>query len=307
MPVGEYHRRYHVGVLRRSTAHLLIASVVISIAVAVPRTAAQPGALRILSREGTRTLATSTVNNQEYAALDELATLFGLTLKEDRLAGGITAAAGPRTIIITPDQPVVSVAGRLVSLSAAPIRQGNRWLVPLDFLQRAVGPAIETRVELRRPSRLVVVGDLRVPRISVRVETLAGGATTSFDASPPTASRVSIESGRLLVNFEADALDLQTPANIPAQDYLQAVQPGESPSTVRLVTGPRFGVHRATTSQPDASSSRLTIELLPAGADAPSPAPPTLPPTPPTPADPLPLPVSTPALRTHRHRSRPRR
>ena len=39
-----------------------------------------------------------------------------------------------------PDQPVVSVAGRLVSLNGAPTKQGNRWLLPLDFLARALGP-----------------------------------------------------------------------------------------------------------------------------------------------------------------------
>jgi N-acetylmuramoyl-L-alanine amidase len=282
--------------LRRSTAHLLIALIGFATP-AASNFAAQTASLRLLSREGTRALPTTTVNGQEYVAIDDVAAMFGLALKEDRLAGGITAAAGQRTIIITSDQPVVSVAGRLVSLSAAPTRQGNRWLVPLDFLQRAVGPVLETRVELRRSSRLVVVGDMRVPRVNVRVEISPSGTTTSFDISPPTPARVSIESGRLIVNFEADALELQSPATIPAQDFLQAVQQGESPATVRLVTGPRFGVHRATTSQADASSSRLTIDLLPAGADAPAPPSPT-PTPPPAPADPLPMPVPSSGLRT---------
>lgn len=285
-------------VLPRSAAILLIA--LTSFASAGPLDSAiqgQPG-LRILSREGSRVLPIVPVNNQEYVPLDEVANTFGLTLKEDRLAGGITVAGGSRTLIVTPDQPVVSVAGRLVSLGAPPIRQGNRWLVPLDFLQRAVGPLLENRIEVRRASRLVIVGDLRVPRVNVRVEPSANGVTANFDISPSTPTQVSTEGGRVIVNFEADALDLQTPPTLPAQEFLQAVQPGDSPSSVRLVTGSRFGVHRATTSQPDASSARLSIDLMPAGADAP--APPTTPAPAPTPAptDPVPLPAPVAGLRT---------
>lgn len=286
--------------MHRATSTLLITLTTLATAAVVYSAAqSQPSGLRILSREGSRVLPTVAVNNQEYVALDDVAGAFGLALKEDRLAGGITASAGSRTIIITPDQPIVSVAGRLVSLAAAPVRQANRWLVPLEFLQRAVGPALETRIELRRASRLVVVGDMRVPRVAVRVETTAAGVTTNFEISPVTPAQVSTDSGRLIVDFEADALDLQTPPNLPAQEFLQAVQPGDDPSTVRLVPGPRFGLHRATTSQADASSSRLSIELLPAGADAPRPPAPSPAPEPaPPPADPLPLPAPAPGLRT---------
>jgi N-acetylmuramoyl-L-alanine amidase len=286
--------------LHFSTAALLIALTFLG-TVATPRAAAQSqaGGLRMLARDGTRTLPTVSANNQEYVALDDVGSTFGLTLSEDRLAGGITAAAGQRTIIITADQSVVSVAGRLVSLSTAPVRQNNRWLLPLDFLPRAVGPLLDTRIELRRTSRLLIVGDMRVPRVNTRVEATPAGASVIFDVSPAAPARVSLEGGRLVVNFEADALELQMPS-VPPQDFLQALQPGDTPTSVRLVPGTRFGVHRATTSQTDAGSSRLAIELLPAGAD--SPAPPATPGTPAAPtapeADPLPMPIPATGLRT---------
>lgn len=273
-------------------ALLLLASAV------PPGTAAQGqgGGLRVLSREGTRLLAVTTIGGQDYAALDEVAASFGLTLREDRLAGGVTATAGAQTIIITADQPVASVSGRLVSLSTAPIRQANRWFVPLDFLQRALGPALATRIELRRAARLLIVGDVRVPRVNARIEQGAASATVVFDITPATPTRVAMESDRLVVQFEADALELQLPA-IPAQDFVQAVQQGDTPTIVRIVPGPQFGLHRATTSQPDGSSARLTIELLPAGADAPAPPAAPLGTPPPVPADPLPIPAAT-GLRT---------
>jgi N-acetylmuramoyl-L-alanine amidase len=251
-----------------------------------------PSSLRMLSRDGTRQLPTVTQGSQEYVALDDLATAFGLTFREDQLAGGLTITARDRTIIITADQSVVSVAGRLVSLTTAPVRQGNRWLIPLDFLPRALGVAIDTRIELRRNARLLIVGDLRVPRVVARVEAGATNATVTFDVIPPAVARVTAEAGRLTVSFDADALDLVLPS-LPPHDFLQALQPGETATTVRLVTGPRFAVHRVTTSQPDASSARVVVELLPTTTEALAPpgiAPPA--------TDPLPMPVPAAGVRT---------
>jgi N-acetylmuramoyl-L-alanine amidase len=282
--------------LPRSTVALLLGLTFVTSVPIWPAAQGPTGSYRVLSREGTRQLPFSTLNNQDVVALDEVARLFGVTLREDQLAGGVTLTAGTRTIIVTAAQPVVSVAGRLVSLSAPPVRQGGRWLVPIDFLQRAMGPALDTRMEVRRPSRLVLVGDIRAPRIVSRVEAGPNGTTVTFDATPSTAARVVVEAGRLIAAYEADALDLQLPS-VPPQDFLQAVQPGDAPGSIRLTTGPKFAVHRATTSQPEPGASRLVIELLPAGADAPATAP--VPPMP-LPADlpPLPLPMPAPGVRT---------
>jgi N-acetylmuramoyl-L-alanine amidase len=278
---------------------LILTSLTLGMAVAaLSWSAAQapPAALRMMSRDGTRALQTVSQGNQEFIPLEDLAAAFGLTFREDRLAGGLTITARNRTIILTADQTVVSVDGRLVSLTTAPVRQNNRWLIPLDFLPRALGLALDTRIELRRNSRLVIVGDLRVPRMVARVDASGTGTSVTFDASPPANARVASEAGRLIVTFDADALDVALPT-VPAQDFLQAVQPGDTPTSVRLVTGPKFGVHRVTTTQPDPSSSRTVIELLPATTEVL--APPATPAPAPAPSTPsLPLPMPAPGLRT---------
>ena len=276
----------------------------IALAIAVAVTALQfsaaqtpPQGLRVLSREGMRQLPTVTQNNQEYVALEDMATAFGLTFKEDRLAGGVTITARGRTIILTADQNVVSVAGRLVSLTTAPLRQNNRWLIPLDFLPRALGVALETRIELRRNARLVILGDIRVPRVVARVEAGSANASVTFDVTPSATARVNAEQGRLTVVFDADAMELVLPL-LPQQDFLQALQPGETPTSVRIATGPKFAVHRVTTTQPDASSSRIVIDLLPAGTEPLAP-PATTPATPaPTPEAPAVNPLPATGVRT---------
>jgi N-acetylmuramoyl-L-alanine amidase len=276
---------------RRSLLPFALAIAVVVTALHSPAAQTPPQGLRILSREGMRQVPTVTQSNQEYIPLDDLATAFGLTFQEDRLAGGMTINARGQTIILTADQTVVSVGGRLVSLTSAPIRQNNRWLIPLDFLPRALGAALGTRIELRRTARLVLLGDIRVPRAVARVEAGSTNASVTFDVTPTTTARVNAEQGRLTVVFDADALELALPA-LPPQEFLTALQPGDTPTSVRLVTGPKFAVHRVTTTQPDASSSRIVIDLLPAATEPLAPPAPTGPPAPtapdPTVANPVP-------------------
>ncbi len=236
---------------------------------------AQTPPLTIIAREGRKPLPVTSINNQDYVAVDDINAAFQTTSREDRLAGGLTITARGRSIVITENQNVVSAAGRLVTLPAPPLRRDGRWFVPADFLPRALSTTLEVRLDLRRSARLLIVGDLRVPRVVARVDAGANNVAVTFDITPNTEARVNAQQGRLIVQFDADALDLSIPL-VPSQALLQGVTPGDTPSTVAVTLGPRYAVHRVTTSQPDAGSGRLTIDLQPATTDiAPVPAPPS--------------------------------
>ncbi len=235
---------------------------------------AQAPAITVISREGRKPLPVTSINNQDYIAVDDINAAFTTTSREDRLAGGLTITARGRSIVLTENQNVVSVAGRLVTLPAPPLRRDGRWLVPADFLSRALSPALEVRLDLRRAARLLVVGELRVPRVVARIDAGATNVAVTFDITPNTETRVNAQPGRLVIQFDADALDLSIPL-VPAQTFLLGLAPGDTPSTVVLTLGPRYATHRAATTQADAGSGRLTIELLPSTTDvAAAPVPP---------------------------------
>lgn len=259
-------------VLIRHWRAVLPAAVLLSVAVSWMG-AAQAPAFTILTRDARQPLPFTAVNNQEYLAVDDLNAAFGTTSREDRLAGGLIITARGQSLVLTADQTVVSVAGRLVSLPAPVLRRDNRWLVPADFLPRALATALGTRIELRRAARLVIVGDLRVPRVAARIDAGSTNVAVTFEVTPNTDVRVTALPGRLAVQFEADALELSVPL-VPQQGFLTSVGPGDTPSTVLLTLGPRYVLHRVTTMQADAGSGRVTIDLLPATTDAaPAPAP----------------------------------
>src|SRR2546423_1409296 len=78
-----------------------------------------------------------------------------------------------------------------------PTRAGPRWLVPVEFINRALALVYDGRLDLRRPSHLLVVGDLRVPRVTIRNEPLGAAARLTIDATPRAASTITQDNQRL--------------------------------------------------------------------------------------------------------------
>jgi N-acetylmuramoyl-L-alanine amidase len=286
----------------RPTSRLVAAAallVLVTLAAALSSQNAPAPSLTLLSKDGRRAVPLIVADGQELVALDDLAAAFQLTVREDAL-GALTVSYKGKTIILTPDQALASVGGRLVSLPAPPTRGPNRrWLVPVEFIGRALGLIYDARLDLRKPSRLLVVGDVRVPRITARYEATGATGRLTIDATPRAASTVTQEGDRLLVKFEADALDAASPL-IPSpgpQALVQAVRIADA-TTVAVDLAPRLGGFRSAV-QPGDTSTRLVIDLVaPVDTATPPSTPPPAPATPP-PAD-IPLTLGQPAsaLRT---------
>jgi len=231
----------------------------------------------------------SAAGTQEVIALDDLATAFQLNVRDD--GGAITVGYKGRTIVLTPDQTIASVAGRLISLPSPPARVGNRWFVPIDFISRALAPIYDTRLELRRTSHLLIVGDLKVPQVSVRHEASAAAARVTLDIVPATPASVVQQGQRLLVRFEADAVDATLPV-FQSLGFVTAIRSVDA-INIGIDLGPRFSSFRSAT-QPTDTGTRLSIDIAGAQTEnAPSPT------APPAPAEvPLPLPPVSAGIRT---------
>ena len=271
-----------------STATLVLTGALLAALGAQP---APPAPYTVLARDGRRPLSVRVMNGQEMFSLDELVKIFDLSVREDTLAGGLTISTKTQTIALTPGQALASAAGRVVSLPAPPVKEGRTWFLPLDFVPRALGPALGTRLDLRRPSRLIVTGDLRVPRITARIEPQGASARVSLEVAPATPHVVTQEGNRLAVRFEADALDASFPGStIP--DLVQAVRVADPPLIVAIDLGPRFASFRAADAPGDRGAGRILIDVIAQTTEA-APAAPV-----PAPATPAAPPIDPPLLET---------
>ncbi len=261
---------------------LLASTAALTAAVLIHAQGTPPAApLMLLTREGRRPIPTILQSGQEFIALDDVASLFQASIKEDTLAGGVTVSYKGRTVVASMQQPMASVNGRLVALPAPAARLANRWFVPVEFVSRALGMIYDSRIELRKPSRLLIVGDLRVPRVTARIESPGPPTRVVISIAPPAPASTTNEGTRVLVRIDADALDLSLPPN--ATGLVEQIRPGEQPTTVAIQLKGAGPVNVST--ETVGTATRLTLDIAAAGA-ATEPAPTPEPPAPLPPPDP---------------------
>ena len=245
-----------------------------------PAPAAQ-NAYTLFTTDGRRSIPFRTSGNTDLVALEPLTGLFGLSITEDAGVGGLIIGTRGLRIIALPGQSFVRVGERVVSLSGPIQRERNAWWVPVDFLSMALGPAIGQRVEVRKAARLILMGDVRVPRISGQVDRLQTGARLSLDVQPAVPHRVARDGNRLTIRFDAPLIDT-SPVSTSAPDFVSAVR--FEGTSVILDLGSAAAQYRV---DADPKTGHIQVDLLPANAPPPKPVPP--PPVTPT----LPPPVST--------------
>jgi len=238
--------------------------------------------LTLITRDGRRPVASTVLNGQEFIGLDDLAALFMLAVREDALAGGVTVTYKGRTVVASADQPMASINGRVVTLPAPIARAGRRLLVPLDFIPRAIAPIYDLPIELRRASRLLIVGNVRVPRVAIRLEAAGPPTRLTIDVVPPLVVSTASDAGRVLVRVDADGLDIATtPAGAGLIDQIRA---GDPTTTVAIALNARAGMPRISTVTTN-ESTRVLVEV-PLAAQQDTAAPPPAAPTPvPAPAE----------------------
>ena len=242
--------------------------------------------LTLVTREGRRAVASTILNGQEFIGLDDLAALFQLAVREDALAGGVTVTYKGRTVVAATDQAMASVNGRVVTLPAPMARAGRRLLVPIDFIPRAIAPIYDSPIELRRASRLLIVGNVRVPRVAIRLEAAGPPTRLTLDVVPPLVVSTAFDAGRVLVRVDADALDIATtPAGAGLIDQIRT---GDQTTTIAIALNARAGMPRLSTVTTN-ESARVLVEV-PLAAQQETTAPP-----PPPPPVPVPAPPETPA------------
>lgn len=246
---------------------LLLAGVVSWARQPAPSRSVQP--FSVVSPEGRRPLPATASGADTMVALDDLASLFQLTVREDALAGGVTVGYKGKSVILTPGQALASAAGRIVSLPCPPARDGRRWLVPVEFVGRALAVIYDSRLEVRKNARLVIVGAARVPRIVAREEAVGPQTRVTLSVTPRTSYTIAQEAGRVVVRFDADAIDL-SPTPAAREGLVQSIKATESGAAVSIEAGPRLGSSRSTF-VPQEDGGQVVIDLLPAG---PEPAPP---------------------------------
>jgi N-acetylmuramoyl-L-alanine amidase len=226
----------------------------------------QSGPYTIYTADGRRSsLPVRMAGRNEIVSLQQLASIFKITVTEDALVGGLTLKSSGQTVLLIPGQSFASIGpGRVVSLPVPVERGRNGWEGPVELIRQAIGPALGLAVDHRRDRRVILVGDVRLPQISGRGEDQGANSRIVLDVRPATPFAATRSGDRLTLQFKAVAIDLTPITGLEPQFVTSARVEGTS---LVFTLGPSTAGFRVD----DSSPARIVIELQ---APAPPPPPP---------------------------------
>jgi N-acetylmuramoyl-L-alanine amidase len=107
---------------------------------------------------------------------------------------------------------------------------------------------------------MLIVGDLRVPRVTARIDSPGPPTRATIEVTPATRASVVTEPGRLVIRLEADALEVTLPRD--GAGLIEQFRAGEQPATITIALAERAGVPRAAPVEID-GTTRFQVEVPP--------------------------------------------
>ncbi len=244
--------------------------------------AGAPAPVTVLTAGQRRDLQPASRGDSELLAVDEVVAGLGVRLTTDAKAGVGSFQRGSHELVLHHQKSLASVDGDLRLLPSPALLEGGHFLVPVEALPRLLSPLLEQPVEWRAAQRVLLIGKVAVPRVTVSTFLSGDLARVVFEASESVPFRVQQEPDRVSVSIPRDLLDVSLAPSRLAGGIVESVQylgGRENLFAVRL--GPRFRSLKASEQE---SPARLVLELHgpPLVAERPAPAP--VPPAAPRPA-----------------------
>jgi N-acetylmuramoyl-L-alanine amidase len=261
----------------RTRISIPVSCLAVAVLVAPP-TPVEPATspVTVLTATQRREVPTILRDGAELVAIEDVAVGFGMTVSSKDSRGAATLVVGPHEVVLYEGKSLASIDGDLRLLSAPAQNEKNRWLVPVDGVPRLLGPLLDLPVDWRPAQRVLVLGHVSIPSVSVATFTSADLVRVVFDASEGVPFRVEQGSDEITVSVARDLIDVSLPAEPVSSGIVEWIQfRGGRDNTFVVRLGPRFREVRAREQE---SPPRLVLELRGEAASAeggpPTPTPP---------------------------------
>jgi N-acetylmuramoyl-L-alanine amidase len=189
----------------RVAAWLVLAAAVITSSVLL-RAATDP--VVVLFERDRRELATVTRGAAELVPLSQLVMGMGIAVTPDPRAGSVTLGYQGRSVILYDKKSLAQVGGELRLLSSNVLQEDGGWLVPVDSAPRLLGPLLRKRAEWRAARRVLVVGEVPVPQITVTTSVGGDAVRVTLQSNEKLPFRVQQDPGRVTVAVSRDLVDV---------------------------------------------------------------------------------------------------
>jgi N-acetylmuramoyl-L-alanine amidase len=190
-------------VLKRLGALLLLLVAVVPVA-----SSNEPVVMLLEGGQRREIVPVSARTGVEMVYLDQVIAGLGVGVTSDPRGGAVTLTFQGHEVSLYQGKSLVSVGGDLRLLSSPALIEDNRWLVPVDGVPRLLGPLLGRKAEWRAASRVLLVGNVPVPQVTVNTYVSGEVVRVVLQASEKVPFRVSQQEGRVSVAVLRDLIDV---------------------------------------------------------------------------------------------------
>jgi N-acetylmuramoyl-L-alanine amidase len=225
---------------------LLQRSIWALLAVAVASSEARAKPLSVLDGTHRRELTSESRGDTETVELGPLVQGLGVAVATDPVAGKATLAYQGREIVLFHKKNLISVNGDLRLLSGPLLLDSGRWFVPLESVSKLLGPLLNQPIAWRPAQRVLLIGNVRLPRVTLTSEIGADRARIVLHSTEKIPFQVKQGEGLVVVDMPAEALDVAFQSERLTGGIVEAIEfRGGPANTVAILVGPRFRAVRA--------------------------------------------------------------
>jgi N-acetylmuramoyl-L-alanine amidase len=177
----------------------------------------------------------------EMVPVNQVLAGLGVSATPDARGTGLALTYGGREVTIYDKKSLASVGGDLRLLSSPVLFEEGRWLVPIDGIPRLLQPLLGKRVEWRAASRLLLIGEVQAPRVTVTTSVSADAVRVVLEASEKVPFRVSQEEKRVTVTVGRELIETAARPERLTGGIIDSVQYlGGRENTFAMALGRRF-------------------------------------------------------------------
>jgi N-acetylmuramoyl-L-alanine amidase len=214
----------------------------------------------LTERTGRHELTTTSRGGADLVPIAQVVAGLGVTLAPDPRGLSLTLSMQGREVVLYDRKSLASVGGDLRLLSAPVVGEEGRWLVPVDALPRLLQPLLAQKVEWRAAARVLIVGNVSAPRITVTTVLGRDGARVVLESSEAVPFRVSQEEKRVVVAIPRDVVEVVNPSERVAGGVVDSVQfLGGRDNVFAIALGRRFQQLKST--EEAGPPSRLVLDF----------------------------------------------
>jgi N-acetylmuramoyl-L-alanine amidase len=194
---------------------------------------ADSGQFLVFHKQQRKAISKVSIGPQIYLPVIDLLVFLELPYSESVSAGFLQITSGRNRLRLAKDDSQVVVNDRKIALSAPVTVVKNQWVVPLDFLTKALDRTLDEKIAISASGNAAVVGESDFTRFNVKVADK--NKTLRLQASRPVSAEVRQLGSRVFFAFGNNPVDFTGSDGVQTAEWIRSIALEQSESANQLV------------------------------------------------------------------------